>query len=330
MKTSILVVDDETDLSRQRGAHAAPRGLRGRHAGLQPDRGGGAARGHDAFDAAFLDITMPEMDGLDVLKVIKERSPETECVMVTANESIPLVIKAIKTRRLRLPGQADHPGPADPRPRPRAGAQAADRVAAAALVARGASGPWTTRTPSPRSSPATSAMLRLLHEAELHAASDIPILVTGETGVGKELLARAIHLASRRAERALRAGQHAGAVAHAVRVGVLRARQGRLHRRGPGQGRATWARPPAARCSSTRSAISRSRSRASCCASCRRASTRRWATRSSIRADVRFVAATNQDLDKLVAAAQVPQGPVLPAAVRPPAASRRCASGATT
>ena len=35
-------------------------------------------------------------DGLDLLKIIKETSPQTECVMVTANDSIPQVIEAIK------------------------------------------------------------------------------------------------------------------------------------------------------------------------------------------------------------------------------------------
>ena len=39
----------------------------------------------------------------------------------------------------------------------------------------------------------------MLKEAELHAASGIPILITGETGTGKELLSRAIHAASSRA-----------------------------------------------------------------------------------------------------------------------------------
>ena len=42
-------------------------------------------------------------------------------------------------------------------------------------------------------------MLRLLKEAELHAASDVPVLITGESGTGKELLARAIHRSSPRA-----------------------------------------------------------------------------------------------------------------------------------
>jgi DNA-binding NtrC family response regulator len=42
-------------------------------------------------------------------------------------------------------------------------------------------------------------MLRLLKEAELHAASNVPALITGESGTGKELLARAIHRSSPRA-----------------------------------------------------------------------------------------------------------------------------------
>ena len=43
-------------------------------------------------------------------------------------------------------------------------------------------------------------MLKVLKEAELHARSDVPILITGESGTGKELLAHAVHAESLRAE----------------------------------------------------------------------------------------------------------------------------------
>lgn len=39
----------------------------------------------------------------------------------------------------------------------------------------------------------SSRMQRVLKEAELHAVSDVPILINGESGTGKELLAQAIH-----------------------------------------------------------------------------------------------------------------------------------------
>ena len=48
------------------------------------------------FDLALLDITMPGMNGLELLEIIRERSPCTECIMITAHESVPLVIKALE------------------------------------------------------------------------------------------------------------------------------------------------------------------------------------------------------------------------------------------
>jgi len=49
-----------------------------------------------SFDVAFLDVTMPGLGGIELLEIIKQRSPQTECVMVTAHDSVPLVIRAMK------------------------------------------------------------------------------------------------------------------------------------------------------------------------------------------------------------------------------------------
>lgn len=48
------------------------------------------------FDVALLDITMPGLGGMELLEIIKARSPRTECIMITAHDSVPLVIAAIK------------------------------------------------------------------------------------------------------------------------------------------------------------------------------------------------------------------------------------------
>ena len=149
------------------------------------------------FDAAFLDIAMPGMDGMELLEIIKRESPQTECIMITALDDIPLVIKAVRLGALdylvkpvtpdqlicSLEKALEHKHMYDliQVGRKRDSEVVLENESAFAEVVTG-----------------DDHMLRLLREGELHAKSDIPVLITGETGTGKELLARAIHKAGSR------------------------------------------------------------------------------------------------------------------------------------
>ena len=112
----------------------------------------------------------------------------------------------------------------------------------------------------------SGAFLDALERASRAAALDRPVLVIGERGTGKELVAERLHRLSPALGPAAGRDELRRAARDADRGRAVRARGGRVHRRDQGAGRAGSRRRTAARCSSTSSARCRWRRRTGCCA----------------------------------------------------------------
>lgn len=156
--------------------------------------------GDHSFDLALIDMSMPEMDGLTLLDQIKNTSPGTECIMVTAINEARTALTCLKK------GAYDYlvkPVGKEVLALTLSKALERKRLLDILDMEKRQSRPELVN-PEPFAPIITTSacMLRVLKEAELHAASNVPLLITGESGTGKELLAWAIHHASPRAEHA--------------------------------------------------------------------------------------------------------------------------------
>jgi len=199
MGISILVVDDEQDF-----LDSVERALiiSGHDAYQLESDSGKAARlfqNGQTWEVALLDVRMPGMDGIELLEVIKYHSPNTECLMITAVNDVNVVVECIKK------GAYDYlvkPINRDDLMLKIGHALERRRLLDVLDLRNKMTAPDLTQVEAFRNIVTQSSrMLRLLKEAELHARSDVPILITGESGTGKELLAYAVHQASNRAGR---------------------------------------------------------------------------------------------------------------------------------
>ncbi|HPF69917.1 MAG TPA: sigma-54 dependent transcriptional regulator [Candidatus Krumholzibacteria bacterium] len=186
MKASLLIVDDSPDLLRALGDRC-------RHWGHEvttaPDGEQALAlAARQAFDLVILDLGLPGLSGLEVLERLKATDCSADVVVLTAHGSVQNAVEAVKR------GAEDFlTKPADFDLLQRVVERCLERRRLARLaLAAPAAGGGPVVGPSP-------AMRRVVETAERAALADTTVLLTGESGSGKQVMAEHIHAVSPRA-----------------------------------------------------------------------------------------------------------------------------------
>lgn len=146
----------------------------------------------ESFHVVLLDLRMPGMSGMEVLQKLRQESPDAMVVLITAYATIESAVKAIKQ------GAYDYlPKPFTPEALTslvKKAAGAARRTLESECISQEVERRMPSEVLVGRSEPMNHVM-RLIRKA---APMDSTVLITGETGVGKEVAARAVHRLSRR------------------------------------------------------------------------------------------------------------------------------------
>jgi two-component system nitrogen regulation response regulator NtrX len=181
----ILIVDDEPDI------RATLEGILQRQ-GYETVTAGDIAQGArhlrpgDPPDVALVDLLLPDGEGTALLTRIRDLGLPTAVVMISGHGSIPAAVEAVKQ------GAFDFLEKPPDRERLLITLRNAARQAAATRKSlRDLSVEFPTASPR---------MEAVLEEAGRLAPTSAPLLISGETGSGKEVLARWIHSRSRRRE----------------------------------------------------------------------------------------------------------------------------------
>src|SRR6202521_209428 len=176
-RASVLIVDDES-------------------AGYRVEEAGGGAQALARIadrlpDAVLLDVKMPEMDGIEVLRAMRERGYEVPVLVVSGHADIATAVEATRLGAFDFFEK--------PLQRDRVLVSLRNAVESARLRAENRSLGIEPETLIG----AAAAMRRLRETIDKAAPTNATVLITGESGTGKELVARAIPRASARPDRPL-------------------------------------------------------------------------------------------------------------------------------
>jgi DNA-binding NtrC family response regulator len=184
--SSVLIIDDEPNIRR------SLEGALGRD-GYDVDGAATIAeartRLREAYDFVLLDVWLPDGSGLDLLEEIRAHAAETEVIMMSGHATVDAAVRATRL------GAYDFLEKPISLERLLVLLRNAGRAAALAAENRRLRGSWSRSIVGE-----SPAVRRLLDEVALAGPSGARVLIQGEHGTGKELVARALHEASARRE----------------------------------------------------------------------------------------------------------------------------------
>src|SRR5262249_18589016 len=156
----------------------------------------GARRAAQVFGLALFDVRLPKVDGLTLFRMVRQSSPGTAVILMTAYAAIPDAVATLRE------GAYDYvTKPFDPeeftlrvigRIAERRALRQELEQARSQLASRDVGSAIIGQSPP---------MVRLLERIDTIPQSDAPVLVCGESGTGKELVARTLHARSPRRTR---------------------------------------------------------------------------------------------------------------------------------
>jgi two-component system, NtrC family, response regulator AtoC len=176
--------------------------LRSRGYDVQPFTSGSdllqALHGDAAPDVVLLDVLMPGMDGLDTLRALRVAHPGLQVIMLSGRGAPSIIVDAVRL------GAADYVvKPDDPEGLGEAALESAIRNAVEKVVLNGEVARLRAQVGEdpeglqPYWGPGP-AMRHVMNMVERVADSDVSVLIKGESGVGKEVIARELHRQSSR------------------------------------------------------------------------------------------------------------------------------------
>lgn len=190
----VLIIDDEKNI--RTTLETFLQGLGCRVTAVATAESAVSAVEHEPFDLAFLDLRLENSNGIDALPRLLAVRADLAVVIITAYATFDTAVEAIKR------------GATDYLPKPFTPAQiehVVEKVAKRSAMARRVvqlEGTLANELPDADLSTECPRMRAVLETLTRAAASDAPVLLRGENGTGKGVLARALHAQSARAAHA--------------------------------------------------------------------------------------------------------------------------------